>query len=290
MTNRNFFIQYHNADKLEYFPTSGIDFHSLISDITLDDTIRKQPWIYTTKKIVRKSTGSICFLIVGKTENRIKNYYLWCYFKIENCIPEHGDSIDVSGTGQDLKHPILLNNLPDFENFKKFCGNFGIGFQNIDNHVFSQILNSYTIELKKNNVQKSDKEKLKILLQELDNKMLLIEPEKKVQEIEKILRKDRQIVNLLKELMGYKCQFPNCSSNIPTKKGLNYVEVAHIKPVFKGGKSIIGNLIVLCPNHHKEFDLGELVISDQNKKRILGILNEKNFEIELSENYSYDIL
>jgi len=120
--------------------------------------------------------------------------------------------------------------------------------------------------------------------------MFLIEPEKKVQEIDKILRKDRQMVDLLKKLMDYNCQFPNCNSNIPTKKGLNYVEVAHIKPVFKGGKSIIGNLIVLCPNHHKEFDLGELVISEQNKKVISGILNERNFKIKLDDNYSYDLL
>jgi len=166
MINSNLFIQYHNADKLECFPTYGIDFNSLVSDIILNDTISNKPWIYTTKKAVRKSVDSICFLIVGKTENKIKNYYLWCYFKIKNCSTDDYDTIEVSGIGQDLKYPILLNPLPDFDNFKKFCGNFGIGFQNIDNHIFCQTLNSYTIELKEDNVQKSDKEKLKILLQD----------------------------------------------------------------------------------------------------------------------------
>ncbi len=120
--------------------------------------------------------------------------------------------------------------------------------------------------------------------------MLLIEPERKIQTINKLIRKDSKIIKLLKEYVGYKCQFPDCNSLIPDKKrGVNYVEVAHIQPVHKAGQSIIGNLIVLCPNHHKEFDLGEPDIFIQNKHIISGILNERNFEINLFNSYSYEI-
>jgi predicted restriction endonuclease len=126
-------------------------------------------------------------------------------------------------------------------------------------------------------------------IQELHNKMLLIKPERKIQEITRLIRNDRKIVNVLKELVGYKCQFPDCNSYIPNKHGTNYVEVAHIKPIYLGGQSIIGNLIVLCPNHHKEFDLVEPTIIQQNEYIVSGILNGKNFKINLDNNYSYTI-
>lgn len=285
MTNNNFYIQYHNADKLGYFPTDNIDFNSLISEIILDDTIKEnEPWIYTSKKTVLNAIGSICFLIVGKTENKIKNYYLWSYFRIEKSVKEP-DIIIVHGTGRDLKHPILLNNLTDFDSFKKFCGNFGIGFQIIDNHLFSTILEFYINE----NILRKEKTLKEELLYKLNEEMLLVKPERKVQEIEKILRKDTKIVNLLKELVGYKCQFPDCNSNILTKDGINYVEVAHIKPVSKDGQSILGNLIVFCPNHHKEFDLGIREILEDNTETISGILNGKNFKIDLNNNYTYKV-
>jgi predicted restriction endonuclease len=86
-------------------------------------------------------------------------------------------------------------------------------------------------------------------------------------------------VGALKELCGYRCQFPDCGVAIPKRRGGFYAEVAHIKPVHKGGKSVLGNLLVLCPNHHKEFDLGECSIEDQTPIFVRGRLNGKPFEI-----------
>lgn len=289
MNQNNFYIQYHNADKLRCFPTEKTDFNSLISEITLNDDIKEHDsWIYTKKKTAKKATNGICFLIVGKTENKIKNYYLWSCFKIED-YEENLDRIIVIGTGQDLKKPILLNNLPDFISFKKFCGNFGIGFQNITKNDFSLKLFSYIKDNKGIFSQANQKISLYKEIRELNSKMLFINPERKVQEIDKILRKDKKIVELLKKLVDYKCQFPECNSTIPTEKGVNYVEVAHIKPIFKGGKSILGNLIVFCPNHHKEFDLGIKEILEDNMETISGILNGKNFKIDLHNNYTYKV-
>ncbi|MPS66120.1 MAG: hypothetical protein DI622_08530 [Chryseobacterium sp.] len=285
MNHTNLYIQYHNADKLQYFPSENVDFNYLISNIILDDSIREEPWIYTTKKTVYKAKGGICFLIVGKTENKIKNYYLWCYFTIEDYKENFGEII-VKGTGQDLKRPILLNNLPDFDSFKKFCGNFGIGFQNISKHDFKKILYSF---IKESFLKYNRKIFLAKEIQKLHDKMLLIKPERKVQEIARLIRNDRKIVTALKELVEYKCQFPNCNSYIPDKNGINYVEVAHIKPVYQDGQSIIGNLIVLCPNHHKEFDLKPPTLDIQNEYVISGILNGKSFKIDLNNNYSYEI-
>ncbi|WP_294241189.1 MULTISPECIES: hypothetical protein [Chryseobacterium] len=289
-TTENLYVQYHNADKLGYFPTENIDFDSLVSDLTLDDTEKtKEPWIYTTKKTISKAKGSRCFLIVGKTENKIKNYYLWYSFKIESIEEAAADLIAI-GTGKNLKHPVLLNNLEDFESFKKFCGNFGIGFQKIDKHKFSETLQSYINETTVNDTFSDRKIFLENEIQKFNDKMLLIEPERRIQTINKLIRKDSKIVKLLKEYVDYKCQFPDCHSVIPDKKRkVNYVEVAHIKAVAEGGKSIIGNLVVLCPNHHKEFDLGERNIFNVINNQISGILNDKNLQINLINNYSYKI-
>ncbi len=95
------------------------------------------------------------------------------------------------------------------------------------------------------------------------------------------IRRDSQLVRALKELRGYRCEFPECGVGIPKGSGGYYVEVAHIKPVRKGGRSVLGNLLVLCPNHHKEFDLGDRLIEEQTPTSIRGILNGKRFEITL---------
>lgn len=50
---------------------------------------------------------------------------------------------------------------------------------------------------------------------------------------------------------GYKCQI--CGYD-------KFVNVCHIKPRFKGGSDEVENAIVLCPNHHSEYDYGILEI------------------------------
>lgn len=93
------------------------------------------------------------------------------------------------------------------------------------------------------------------------------------------IRQDTQIVKALKSLCNFECQFPNCDALIPKSSGGFYIEVAHVQPVSKGGRSVIGNLLVLCPNHHKEFDHGKLEIENQTEISIQGTLNGKSFLI-----------
>jgi len=118
---------------------------------------------------------------------------------------------------------------------------------------------------------------------ELNEKMKNIKPEKVETIINKSIRKDSRIIQLLKSYYNYKCQYPGCNANIMMKNGKYYVEVAHIRPFSHGGKSTIGNLLVLCPNHHKEFDYGDLKIIHQTVNSIKGILNSKHFEINLQK-------
>jgi hypothetical protein len=137
----------------------------------------------------------------------------------------------------------------------------------------------------KNEWKTSEGEKnIYTILSEIDKEMENMEPEKKEVEFNKIIRKDARIVKWLKELYNNKCQFPGCEAKVQTKSGEYYVEVAHITSVADGGKSTLDNLLVLCPNHHKEFDLGDREIIERNDKHIEGKLNGKHFDIWFQKN------
>ena len=118
-------------------------------------------------------------------------------------------------------------------------------------------------------------------LREINERMQGVNPERLKKLIEVTLRKDTSIVQALKQAAGYKCQFPGCSAQIKTKSGALYVEVAHIEAVEKGGKSVLGNLLVLCPNHHKEFDHGQRKITQQSMSELVGELNGCPFSIKI---------
>jgi len=96
-----------------------------------------------------------------------------------------------------------------------------------------------------------------------------------------MIRRDTRLVKALKAFYQFRCQFPGCGVRIPKRGGGFYIEVAHIEPVRKGGRSVLGNLLVLCPNHHKEFDHGHLEIREQTEEKVHGILNGTEFSIEL---------
>lgn len=63
------------------------------------------------------------------------------------------------------------------------------------------------------------------------------------------------------------------------RKGGFYCEVAHLWPVARGGKSLRLNLLVLCPNHHKMFDHGDLEITENTRSIAAGKLNGEEFRI-----------
>jgi putative restriction endonuclease len=96
------------------------------------------------------------------------------------------------------------------------------------------------------------------------------------------LRRDTRLVQALKMYRDYRCQFPNCGVRITKRGGGYYIQVAHIKPVSAQGRSQLGNLVVLCPNHHSEFDYGDLVILEQGDDLLCGTLNGVRFEISLA--------
>jgi hypothetical protein len=262
-----------------YFPNAE---SNDIDSITFETTLRDDFSFFTRKQSVEKAIGSYCFLLVGAGK-KIKRYYLWSFIMIDE-VDRETDFFNAYGTGFNFERPILLNDLSHFTEFKNFCGNFGIGFQNITKHAFCKTLVAFAegINLSIDTSQQAEtKQTLLTSLVELNKRMQKIKPEKRLKEVELTLRNDRQIVTLLKKAANYKCQFPGCNAEIKTKAGFNYVEVAHVTAVNNGGQSVLGNLLVVCPNHHKEFDYGDLRILVQTLHRLSGSLNGKDFQIEL---------
>lgn len=82
-------------------------------------------------------------------------------------------------------------------------------------------------------------------------------------------------------LYGAKCAICGWRATeqlITTPKGIQYAfgnEIHHITPVNEGGKSNFSNLILLCPNHHKQADLGII-----DRETLQGYLKEPPTEKE----------
>jgi len=73
--------------------------------------------------------------------------------------------------------------------------------------------------------------------------------------------RNSKVSRLVKQMYDDKCQI--CNSRIETPIG-NYSEAAHIRPLGLPhfGKDSVGNVLCLCPNHHKMFDYHCFSIND----------------------------
>lgn len=159
-----------------------------------------------------------------------------------------------------------------------------LGWLRVDNEIASTWFNRQPTEdtnTLDDNVS-DDKKSITELLADLNEKMKNVSPERIEKLVSATIRKDTKIINALKKATDFKCQFPTCGQRILKKNGGFYIEVAHIKPVSQNGQSILGNLIVLCPNHHKEFDFGDLKVNEQTNSKLAGQLNGNKFEIEIT--------
>ena len=127
------YVQYHNADD---------------RGLPLSDHYNGW-WMETKKALVKKAVGAFCFLIVGITENRVKNYYLWSFFQIQNVDQNDTKLFDVFGDGIVMKPRIPLKGLNYFEEFsKREYKNFGLGFMDISKLKFSDTLYNLTPAIK----------------------------------------------------------------------------------------------------------------------------------------------
>lgn len=96
----------------------------------------------------------------------------------------------------------------------------------------------------------------------------------------KTYKRDNKTIAQIKILRDFKCQI--CATTIIKKDGTKYIEAAHIKPKHKRGLETLDNIILLCPNHHKEFDLGDREIKFHDKNFLEMLLNGQQYKISLT--------
>ena len=118
--------------------------------------------------------------------------------------------------------------------------------------------------------------------------------QKKLFEVMRFLR-DSGKVKKLKELYCNRCQI--CGYTFEYDEGKFYSEVHHYNPLMASADDELDNMIVVCPNHHAEFDHNMIavdssstIIIDRRGKKIAGIrfknghsLNRKNIESQLDK-------
>ena len=91
--------------------------------------------------------------------------------------------------------------------------------------------------------------------------------------------RDNHMTELIKEYRGRRCQI--CGTGIRQKDGRFLVEAAHIDPKKDGGVETPSNILVLCPNHHTEFDTGDRQIIERTDDRIVFDLNGIRHSLDL---------
>lgn len=77
--------------------------------------------------------------------------------------------------------------------------------------------------------------------------------------------RSREKVVAIKSLYNDRCQL--CGNRLAKGDGTGYSEVHHLRPLGRphDGPDSLNNMIVLCPNHHSDFDNGVVIVDDNMK-------------------------
>ncbi|NIF06754.1 hypothetical protein F3J23_15005 [Chryseobacterium sp. Tr-659] len=86
-------------------------------------------------------------------------------------------------------------------------------------------------------------------------------PPSRVQTVVTRIIRDTKLSRNIKSEHNWKCQV--CGKSILLPNGFNYSEGHHLKPLGgeHQGPDISGNIIIVCPYHHTEFDYGSIAIN-----------------------------
>ena len=109
------------------------------------------------------------------------------------------------------------------------------------------------------------------VLKELEKLSMDEISDNKIQTFTESYKRNNRAIARIKFLRDYKCQI--CQTSIEKRNGQFYVEAAHIDPKREQGKETLENIILLCPNHHKEFDLGDTKILRRHDGMIIIEIN-----------------
>jgi hypothetical protein len=104
------------------------------------------------------------------------------------------------------------------------------------------------------------------------------EAEREIARIVERFKRNQTLVAELKEKYKHKCQLCQTDLSTPLSQEKSS-DVHHIKPLSQNGEDSIGNMIVVCPNHHRQLhlcnirlNLNELFVIDGHN------INEENIK------------
>lgn len=86
------------------------------------------------------------------------------------------------------------------------------------------------------------------------------------------LKRNYQLVQALKRRFGFTCQVETCRFTFRTRRGRQYCEAAHVRPLHsrQAGLDVPENILILCANHHKMLDYGAMRVVSQIEVEIDG--------------------
>jgi HNH endonuclease len=95
----------------------------------------------------------------------------------------------------------------------------------------------------------------------------VVHPERRETIVQRIIR-DTETARALKLRYQNQCQI--CGFAVPLWDGLTYAEAHHIRPLGHphNGPDSPSNMIILCPNHHAQCDLGALKLDIESLRRL----------------------
>lgn len=171
----------------------------------------------------------------------------------------------------------------------KSAGGFPFNSYSILNNIYNRLTGKYLSKveaLKQLNDDETEQNALETIessriTSEILNDLRNLSPDDS-EEIEiksKTYKRDNRTIVQLKIIRGHKCQI--CGNNIQKRDGSYYVEAAHITPKRQKGAELPSNILILCPNHHKEFDLGEREILHQDSDLLKIKLNGVEYSFTL---------
>jgi len=158
---------------------------------------------------------------------------------------------------------------------------------NVNLNSMKKIIEKFSPKLNNDNDIIEQKEIADLLVKEQPNRDTILEelrnlkPSTSKETIiySRTFTRDNATIEKLKYVRGYACQI--CSTKILKADGSFYIEAAHIHPKKDRGEETPENILILCPNHHKEFDYGKREILTHTAKEIVFRLNGKKYQVSL---------
>lgn len=100
--------------------------------------------------------------------------------------------------------------------------------------------------------------------------------------LSKYYERDKELSKLIKTLRGSKCQI--CGFSFKTINNEDFTECHHLSHLANGGLDVSRNILVLCPNHHRQFHYGNVVILEHTSNYIIVKIDDVTYNCNLTGN------